>query len=168
MPRTQQRSDAEQVTNLTEQLGALKMRLREGEERERRFVIDRKVEAIKLPACREFFRSLYAAAMAEGSPRTVSFSENGTAREIPPTAVLDSLAAFINKNVSKLFVELANAGSSSRDGGPLENSDAEVDRLTRAKMKADKLSYSEAMNAVLSDPENAALKEAYARGGGAA
>jgi hypothetical protein len=50
----------------------------------------------------------------------------------------------------------------------MANSDAEVDRLTRAKMKADKLSYSEAMNAVLSDPENAALKEAYARGGGAA
>jgi hypothetical protein len=41
----------------------------------------------------------------------------------------------------------------------------EVDRLTKAKMKAEKLTYSQAMEAVLSDPENVALKEAYVREG---
>jgi hypothetical protein len=43
----------------------------------------------------------------------------------------------------------------------LDDAGAEVDRLIKAKMKTEELSYTDAMRAVLADPENASLKEEY-------
>jgi hypothetical protein len=155
----------EQVAHLTEQIGALTMRLRESEEAARKATIDRKVEGIKLPAAREHFRALYSAAMVDDAPRTVAFSSQGTTKQVAPADVLDSLVTYLNGNVSKLLTELSKSGSPSRDGAPLDDAGAEVDRLAKAKMKAEKLSYAEAYKTVLSDPDNAALKEAYAMRG---
>jgi hypothetical protein len=168
MPRTRQEDDPK-VAALTEQLAAARMQLGEAAERERRFTIERKVAELKLPALRPHVQALYELALADDAPKTVTFTEKGnTAKETPPSQVVDQLVAYVNGSVAKLLTEFATSGSSSRDGGPLEDPGAEVDRLTKLKAKADKLSYSEAMTVVLADPENTALKEAYARGGGAA
>src|SRR5687767_12695464 len=119
------REDNPKVTALSEQLAAARVQIAEAAERERKFIVDSKVEAIKLPAARAHFRALYDLALSEGAPKTVAFSEKGTTQERTPTEVLDGLASYINKNVSKLFVELARSGDTSRDGAPLDDPGAE-------------------------------------------
>lgn len=76
--------------------------------------------------------------------------------------VLDEDEALKRAYAEQPFKASRNDDSRRRDK-PEDDPDAEVHRLTELKMRATRRPYSEAMTAVLADPANIALKEAYAR-----
>lgn len=159
-----------EVKELTEQVTALEARLKETETRERKASIDRKVEAIKVPSLRDSFRSIYELALSENAPKTVTFAfknKDGKAesRQDEPVKIIDDLVERMNKHVAKLFNELGETNGDRPSDVPADNPGAEIDRLVKAEMAKNKLTYSQAHKAVLSAPENAELKQAYAQRG---
>lgn len=159
-----------ETKKLTEELDALRKQFAEVAEREHAATINSKVDAVKIPSLRDHFRSLYTLALAEGAPKTVKFSfkdgETVKERDDAPIKVLDDLVERMNKHVSKLFNEMSP--HVERDENDVSEAPGEpgkeLDRLVKLTQAANpKLGYTEAMTAVLADPKNADLAQAYAR-----
>lgn len=156
------------VKKLAEDNEAMKQRLAESENRERKAVIAGKVEKIGIASLRPYFASLYDLA-SQSKVKTVAFTtkvdgEEKTA-DTDPVAVLDDLANQIDKVGQSLFRQHAQHGHGERrdDAPPVENAGEELSRLAKAYAAKHKVEYGEAFEKVVNDPENADLKSAYAR-----
>lgn len=145
----------------------LSTRLAATEESARKLALDTKVDAIKLPALRPEFRSLYALALNADAPKVVTYTAKDkdgkvAERNESPEAIVDALAAKLNTHMAKMFTETGKSDE-RREAAPADDKPgAEVHRLTMLKMASDKTDYSQAMAAVLADPANDELKRNYA------
>lgn len=156
------------VKKLAEDNEALKQSVAQANEERRAAQIDAKVDKIRVPSLRDHFRALYDLA-SRAEVKTVAFAsmvegERKTA-DTAPAAVIDDLAKRIEKLGDAMLREYAvHGGDPDRpDVPPADNAGAELDRLAKAyQAKHPDKSYGEAFSAVLSDPENVALKRAYA------
>jgi hypothetical protein len=154
---------ASEVKKLSEEIAELKKDAAASKALAIAAEIDRKVDAIKIPALRSYASALYG--HAYGSTKTLTFTHEDKTSEETAVAVLDKMYEFFNAQSERLFKEVGVAGTSSREDTPAsEDAGVEVDRLVKlALAKGGHKSYTEAMKAVLSDPANTELKRAFAR-----
>ena len=156
------------VKKLAEDNLALAERVAKAEEDKRLAEIDGKVDKIKVPSLRDHFRALYDLA-SRGEVKTVTFAsmvggERKTA-DTAPDAVIDDLAKRITNLGESMLREYAahgGAGERPEDGGIPQDAGAQISELATAYAAKNDKSYEAALEAVLKDPENAALKRAYA------
>lgn len=155
-----------EIKRLNETVVELTDKMAKTEEARRQESIRSKVDKLRIPALREHIHAIYD--LATNSEETVKFTVNDgdDPSDVNPIAVVDDLVERLNTHTEKLFRELSVNGDLERDDTPRNDGDRvdlEVDRLTKAYMAKNKIKdYSEAMNAVLDDPENRALKSKYA------
>lgn len=152
------KTEKQRIPELSEQLTKM-------QEQRRQERIERKLEKFSVPALREHFRAFYELATAGAeNGRTVEFTLDSRAVKYSAEEVVDDAVARITKTLERYFREEAYAASVKRDDAPaLDDPGAEIDRLTRSHMSQHGVrDYSAAMHAVLADPSNADLKNAYA------
>lgn len=159
---------------MQDEMTALRQQVVDSGERERKANVEAKVKDLRVPALRDHVAALYD--MASKAPTKVRFFTHDDAQgvrqygEVDAVKVIDDLVERINKSTAKLFEQLGSAGDLGRDDEPAPTGDAgsagvELARLTDVYLaKNPKIAYREAMQIVRDDPENAALKRAYAEG----
>ncbi len=157
---------------MQDEMTALRQQVIDSGERERKANVEAKVKDLRVPALRDHVAALYD--MASKAPTKVRFfthdDKEGVRQygEVDAVKVIDDLVERINKSTAKLFEQLGSAGDLGRDDEPAPTGDAgsagaELARLTDIYIaKNPKVEYRAAMQIVRDDPENAALKRAYA------
>lgn len=157
-----------EIKELREDLDATRREVAEARQREREVTISTRVDKCSVPSLREHARALYALAMADEAPKTVTFvTGSGDQRresEESPLVVLDQLIEQINKNAAKLFGEVSGSPHERRSEPAADDAGAELDKLVKARMSEKGEDYRTAFRAVRADPANTDVARAYARG----
>lgn len=162
-----------QIQRLTEQNEAMARQFAEIREERRRERIQGVVGRLKLPALRPHLQALAELATAgDGESRTVLFQAKGEdkARETSGLKVIEDLIARLNERSEYLFHEGFKPGQTalrpgSAAAGPVgEDPGAELYGQATRMAREKGLSFAEAQERVMADPENRELVERYNAG----
>lgn len=159
-----------QIKAMKEEQDRVVKELAEAKDRERKAVVDGKLDKLRVPAFKDHFRALFEFVSIDPT-KTVKFSTlddkgNSVERDTPFVAVLDDLVERVNKAAEYLFSEHSTIGDWKRDDVQVtDDPGQEIDDLVKRHMaKHNEANYSVAFDAVLSDPDNSELKRRYAFG----
>lgn len=131
--------------------------------------IEAKLNSLKVPAYREFFRPVLDALMnasAEDQAKTYSFGSGDDKKDLKAVEVVEALFSRINDDAEKMFKTITkHSADDPAAGGDVKTkaeATAKVDELTKKYMQDNKTDdYQAAMYAVLGDKANAEIVAIY-------